>query len=201
MHAGMRTATVLALAAIVAAGGGCSGHEVPPTKPPPNYRTYIMGFSSFPPKLSIASILQTIDTFAPRADAALIVTEPPWDSLLAGRSPDSLIMNNQLGLANYMRARGLRIVVSVDPTNGLNRAQESAALVAAGRSLSEPAVPALYRDYLPAMGTIIHPDYLGIASETNPVRATAPASGYNAGVAAAGAAGAGAGVGGATGDC
>jgi hypothetical protein len=41
-----------ATAALLVAFAGCGGDEV--TKPPPNYRTYIMGFSSFPPKLSIA---------------------------------------------------------------------------------------------------------------------------------------------------
>jgi hypothetical protein len=55
-----------------------------------------MGFSSFPPRLRIASILATIDAFAPHSDAVLIVTEPI----------DSLIRNNQLGLANYFRSRG-----------------------------------------------------------------------------------------------
>jgi hypothetical protein len=72
------------------------------------------------------------------------------------------------------------------PTNGLDRSAESPALVAAGRSLSEPAIQQLYRDYVTAMDTLIHPDYLGLASETNLIRAIAPASLYNALVAAAG---------------
>ena len=168
--------------------GGCSDDHPGVLRPTGASRSYRMGFSPFPPRPDLNLVLVTINIWSQHADAALILTEPPWDSLLAGRSPDSLIRNNQLGLANYMRARGLRIVVSVDPTNGLNRAQESAALVAAGRSLSEPAVQALYRDYVTAMDTIIHPDYLGIASETNLIRAIAPASVYNAVVAAAGAA-------------
>jgi len=176
-------AAALLLAALL---GGCS-EDHPPTGPGvTGSRTYRMGFSPFPPRPDVNLALVTINLWSQRADAALILTDPPWDSLLAGRPPDPLIRNNQLGFANYMRARGLRIVVSIDPTNGLNRAQESPALVAAGRSLSEPAVQALYRDYVTAMDTIIHPDYLGIASETNLVRAIAPASVYNAVVAAAG---------------
>jgi hypothetical protein len=47
-------------------------------------------------------------------------------------------------------------------------------------------VQALYRDYVTAMDTLLHPDYLGVASETNLVRAIAPASVYNAVVSAAG---------------
>jgi len=170
------TACTLLIAGIVA---GCGGDKNP-TKPPANARTYIMGFSSFPPRPTIPLVLQTIDLFALRSDAALIVTEPPWDSLLAGRPPDSLILNNQVGLANVFRGKNLRLVVSIDPTNGLDRSSDSAPLVAAGRSLTEPAIQALYRAYVTAMDTLIHPDYLSVASETNLIRAAAPASLYSA---------------------
>jgi hypothetical protein len=155
------------------------------TKPTPNRRTYFMGFSSFPPRLSIASILQTIDAFAPHSDYGMILAEPPWDSLLAGRPPDSLILANQVGLAAYFRGKGLRVIVSIDPTNGLDRASDAAALVAAGRSLTEPAIQTLYRAYATAMDTLIHPDYLSVASETNLIRLAAPASLYGAVVAVA----------------
>jgi len=144
-----------------------------------------MGFSSFPPRFDPALVVPTIDLWAQRADAGLIVNEPPWDSLLAGKSPDSLIRNNQLGLANYFRAKGLRVVVSIDATNGLNRSSDSNLLVAAGRSLTEPAIQALYRSYVTAMDTLIHPDYIGVASETNLIRAAAPSALYGAVVAAA----------------
>src|SRR6185503_13842099 len=109
---------------------GC-GKDDAVVKPAPNYRTYFMGFSSFPPKLSIASILETIDAFAPHSDYGMILAEPPWDSLLAGRPPDSLIRANQVGLAAYFRSKGLRVLVSIDPTNGLDRASDAAPLVAA----------------------------------------------------------------------
>ena len=179
----------LAVAAVLAGAllSGCS-EDGSPTGPAPNPRTYYMGFSSFPPRPDLNLALVTINLWSQRADAALILTDPPWDSLLAGRAPDSLIRNNQLGLANYYRARGLRVIVSVDPTNGLDRSAEAPKLVAAGRSLTEPAVQQLYRDYVTAMDTLIHPDYLGIASETNLIRAIAPASLYNAVVQAAGSA-------------
>lgn len=178
-----------AVAAVLAGAllGGCS-KDSSPTGPAPNPRTYYMGFSWFPPRPDLNLALQTIGLWSTRADAALIAVSPPWDSLLAGRAPDSLVRNNELGLANYYRARGLRVVVSIDPTNGLDRSAEAPSLVAAGRSLTEPAVQQLYRDYVTAMDTLIHPDYLGIASETNLVRALAPASLYNAVVQAAGSA-------------
>ena len=162
---------------------GC-GKDDAVVKPTPNYRTYFMGFSSFPPKLSIASILETIDAFAPHSDYGMILAEPPWDSLLAGRPPDSLIRANQVGLAAYFRSKGLRVLVSIDPTNGLDRASDAAPLVAAGRSLTEPAIQALFRSYVTAMDTLVHPDYLGVASETNLIRLLAPAPLYDAVVAA-----------------
>jgi hypothetical protein len=176
--------TVILLTALQA---GCS-NDKPPTRPSGSGRTYRMGFSPIPPRPDVNLSLLTINLWSQHADAGLLISEPPWDSLLAGRPPDLLIRGNQLGYAKYIRARGLRVVVSIDPTNGLDRASESSMLVAAGRSLSEPAVQALYRDYVTAMDTIIHPDYLGIASETNLIRAVAPSTVYDAVVAAAAAA-------------
>jgi hypothetical protein len=77
------------------------------------------------------------------------------------------------------------VIVSVDPTNGLDRSGDAAPLEAAGRSLTEPEIQALYRAYATAMDTLLHPDYLGIASETNLIRAIAPPALYAALVEAA----------------
>ena len=178
---------VLAAAAVLAGAlvGGCSNGDHP-TAPSGAARTYYMGFTSFAPRPDFNLAIVTINLWSRRADAALILTDPPWDSLLAGRAPDSLVRNNHLTLANYYRSRGFRVIVSVDPTNGLDRSAEAPKLVAAGRSLSEPAIQQLYRDYVTAVDTIIHPDYLGVASETNLIRAIAPVSLYNAVVQAAG---------------
>jgi len=165
---------------------GCSSSDKPPAPQPP--RTYRMGFSSFPPRPELALLVQTIDLWSQRADMGLVLTDPPWDSLLAGRSPDSLVRNNQLGIANYYRSKGLRVVASIDATNGLDRSADAAALVAAGRSLTEPAIQQLFRNYAVALDTLVHPDYLALASETNLVRAAAPAALYGALVTAANAA-------------
>src|SRR5262245_50404716 len=155
---------------------GCSSDDKPSASGPP--RTYRMGFSPFPPRPDILTLVNTMEAFSTHADMGLVLTEPPWDSLLAGRSPDSLIRNNQLGIATYLRQKGLRIVASIDPTNGLDRSSDAAALVAAGRSLTEPAIQALFRNYAVALDTLLHPDYLAIASETNLIRAAAPPALY-----------------------
>ncbi len=145
-----------------------------------------MGFSSFAPRPDQTLALATINLWTQRGDAALILSEPPWDSLLAGFPADSFVRVVHLPLANYYRGKGLRLIVSVDPANGLDRSSDAAPLVAAGRSLTEPAVQQVYRRYVTAMDTILHPDYLGIASETNLIRAIAPASLYAAVVQVAG---------------
>jgi hypothetical protein len=163
----------LSLAACGSDGGGASpmGASGPP-------RTYVMGFSAIPPRLDPALLRRTIDLWAPRSDAGLVLQEPPWAELLAGQDPEALVRANPFALANDFRARGLRIVGSIDPTNGLDRSAESAALVAAGRSLAEPAVRQLYRRYAAAFVRLVRPESLALASETNLIRAAAPAAVY-----------------------
>jgi hypothetical protein len=154
--------------------------------PAPSPRTYIMGFSAIPPRADPALVPRTIDLWAQRADAGLVLQEPPWAELLAGRDPEALVRANPLGIADYFRGKGLRIIASVDPTNGLDRARDGEALVAAGRSLAEPAVRDLYRRYVGAFVALLRPEALVVASETNLVRAIAPPALYAGLVAAAG---------------
>src|SRR5207344_1823354 len=66
------------------------------------------------------------------------------------------------------------------PTNGLDRGAEDPTLVRLGRSIAEPQVQAVYRAWAAAVDTILHPDWLGLACETNLVRAAAPPSLYAA---------------------
>lgn len=139
-----------------------------------------MGFSGIPPRADLGVLLQAIDLWSLRADAAIMSAEPPWDSLLAGVRPDSLVMRQQLGLANLYRGKGHRVWVYLDPGNGLNRGGDSDPLVAAGRSITEPAIQQLYRAYAVAMDTLIRPDVFGVALETNLIRAASPPALYAA---------------------
>jgi hypothetical protein len=170
----------------VLAGCGGSGTVGPdPTLPS---RTYVMGFSPIPPRPDAALVPPLIDLWARRADAGLVLQDPPWDELLSGRDPEALVRANPLGLASYYRGKGLRVIASIDPADGLDRSRESPALVAAGRSLAEPAVRELYRRYVGAFVTLVRPEALTVASETNLIRATAPPRVYAGIVAAANAA-------------
>lgn len=148
-------------------------------------RTYRVGFSPIPPSNDFPLAIQSLETWTKRADGAIFHTSPPWDSLLAGVPADTLIRHNELGLARYFRAKGLDIVITLDVTDGLNRAQEAPQLVAAGRSLAEPAVRQAYRNFAVAIDTLIHPTRLGLAAETNLIRAAAPPAVYAAVVQAA----------------
>jgi hypothetical protein len=66
-----------------------------------------------------------------------------------------------------MRARDLTVVLTIDPLDGIDRTAEARELRIAGRSLTEPAVQRLYRDYVLAVARLIQPDYLGLAAEVN----------------------------------
>ena len=167
------------LATALIAGLASCGDDDAPTGPGRTPRTYRMGFSSFPPQPNFNSLIQNINTWPAHADVGLILSSPPWDLLLAGHRPDSLVGANEVGLADFYRGKGLRVIVSVDPTNGLDRSADDPKLVAAGRSLAEPEIQMLLRNYVTAMDTLVHPDYISFASETNLVRAAAPESLYD----------------------
>ena len=106
-------------------------------------RGFRMGFSAVPPRNDFPSLLASLAAWTPRADAAVIQTEAPWDSLLAGVPADSIVLRNVVGLAEYYKSKHLEITVVLDPENGLNRASDSDPLVARGRSLTEPAIQQL----------------------------------------------------------
>lgn len=168
------------LALLVAALAGCGGkvRSTAPGVPAP--RTYRMGFSPIGPRPELNVILAAIQMWSTRADAAIIHSEPPWDSLLAGVPAETLITRDRVALVSYLRSFGHRIVLMVDATNGINRTGESQPLVDAGRSLTEPAVQFLYRRYCTVLDSLLRPDFLGLAAETNLIRAGAPASVYAA---------------------
>jgi hypothetical protein len=104
----------------------------------------------------------------------------PWALLLAGTSPEEALRRDGVDLEHYYRSKHLTLVVTIDVTNGLGRESEAPALVAAHRSITEPEVQRLYRNYVRALVEMLHPDFLGLAAETNLVRAIAPRPVYDA---------------------
>jgi hypothetical protein len=176
------SALVAWLLALVVATGlpACSSKVVGPGTTGPLPRSYRMGFSAIPPRADFPSLLAALEAWRTRSDAAIMHISPPWDTLLAGAQTDSAVILAHLGLANYFKGSGRSLVVMLDATNGLDRSAEAPELVAAGRSLTEPAVQQIYRAYAVAIDTILRPAYLGLAAETNLIRAAAPPALYAA---------------------
>ena len=166
----------VSIVALASALGSCSSG----VDPAPTTRTYRMGFSSTPPRLTIQSVIQTITAWEPHSDVALINQGVPWRALLNDTSAALLVNRDLKDLAVHYHGGGMPLIVEIDVTDGLARDKEAPDLVALGRSISEPAVQQVYREYIAAVDSILHPEYLGLAMEVNLVRAVAPASVYAA---------------------
>ena len=165
-----------AIAVFVGVVASCSNGTAPNSAS----RTYRLGFSSTPPRLTIESVIQTITTWEPHADIALINQGVPWRALLSDTSAAELVRRDLKDLAVHYHGKGMPLIVEIDVTDGLARDREAPDLVALGRSISEPAVQQKYREYLAAVDSILHPEYLGLAMEVNLIRAIAPPSVYAA---------------------
>ena len=165
------------LAALAAAVAVACGDGAGPVRAP---RPFLMGFSAFPPRLDSTIVVAAINNWIPHADAAIMHVSPPWTALINGVSAAAAVDDVEVPLANYYRAKGLALVFTVDATDGLNRAAEAPELVALGRSVTDTAIQRLYRQWVTAVATHLHPDYLGLVAETNLIRAAAPDSVYQA---------------------
>jgi hypothetical protein len=146
----------------------------------PTPRSYRMGFSSLPPRLTIPEVLRTIDSVSRHADAALMVVDVPWKALLADTGAAQLVRRDNLPVAQLFRQHVMPIVATIELANGLDRSAEAEALVALGRSIAEPAVQRAYREFVVAFDSIVRPDWLGLAMETNLIRAASKPSVYGA---------------------
>jgi hypothetical protein len=143
-------------------------------------RSYLMGFSVVPPKPDVKVAIQSMEIWTRRADAAIMHLDVPWALLLSGTSPEDALRKDGVDLEHYYRSKHLKLVVTIDVTNGLARESEALALIAAHRSITDQAVQRLYRNYVRALVEMLHPDYLGLAAETNLIRQIAPSPVYNA---------------------
>jgi hypothetical protein len=123
----------------------------------------------------VQSVLQGIDLWSRRAELAIIHEEVPWTDLLGGKSPDAILDDDKVALVQYLRSKGLQLVFMGDLNDGLARESEAPKLRAAGRSITEPAVQQLYRDYLLAVARKLQPAVLGLVAESNLIRLAAPA--------------------------
>ena len=139
-----------------------------------------MGFQNSAPRYDDFDIvIESLNLWTPRADAAMITTEVPWDSLYAGESIQQYVHNNYSGLVAFYRSKHLKLWVYIDPANGLNRASDANALVARHTSIAQDSVQKLYRRFVVVMDSMLKPEHLGLALETNLIRAASTTAIYN----------------------
>ena len=139
---------------------------------PSSSRSYRMGFQNSAPRFDdINLFVQSLQIWTPKSDAAIITTEVPWDSIFAGRSIENYVINNYKALVDYYRSKNLKLWVYIDPQNGLNRTSDARELVTLGKSIALPEVQKVYRRFVIVMDSILRPDHLGLALETNLIRA------------------------------
>jgi hypothetical protein len=141
-------------------------------------RTYRMGFQNFAPRPDYNEYIQSLNMWSTRADAAIISVQLPWDSLLAGVTPQAYITDNYSGVVNYWRAKNFQLWILVDPANGLDRSSDAPILVADNKSIAQTPIQQLYRNYVIALDTMLHPEHLGFALETNLIKGQSPDSIY-----------------------
>src|SRR5580698_1314458 len=77
----------------------------------PAVRTYRMGFATSAPQPNINEIIQSLNIWTKHADAAIISTEVPWDSLLNGEDPVNYVTDNYTTLVGIYRSDNLKLWV------------------------------------------------------------------------------------------
>jgi len=145
----------------------------------PASRTFRMGFQNSAPRIDLDLIIQSLNLWTQRADVAMITTEVPWSELLGGMSVDDYVVNNYKDLVAFYRSKNLKLWVYIDPQNGLDRATDAVDLQQANKSIADADMQLLYQKFTVAMDSILKPDHLGLALETNLIRDASPASIYN----------------------
>jgi hypothetical protein len=169
----MRSTLGALAAALVLTAAACGGGDNQSSSTAT--RTWAMGFTPIPPRPTTAAVIQGIDLWSQRAEYAAIHEELPWTDLLGGMSPDAILDRDKVQLVDYMRSKGLQLYFMADLTDGLSRGEEAPQLRALGRSITEPAVQQALRSYLLAVDRKLRPEIIGLAAETNLIRAAAPA--------------------------
>ena len=168
----MRNLCIVALTLIFFS---CNKHDVVNDS-----RSFRMGFQNSAPRFDdINLFVRSLNLWTTRADAAIISTEVPWKELLAGTNAAIYVNDHYKDLASFYRNRNLMLWVYIDPQNGLERSSDAQALVAAGKSIAQADVQAKYRNFVIAMDSILKPEHLGLALETNLIRLASSPSIYN----------------------
>lgn len=149
----------------------CNVKDEMPSDPEIDNLNWYMGFMNSAPRPGDLELsLQVLDIWTSRADAAIINVEVPWQAIFDGQSISDIVDERFTGLAQFYRSRNLKLWVYIDPQNGLDRSSDAVELQNAGRSIAEPEIQNLYKEFVVVMDSILKPDHLGLALETNLIR-------------------------------
>ncbi len=134
-------------------------------------RSYGMGFFLTPSTPTVDATIALVPEMAKVADYAMIQRDVPWTRIVAGDSFDKIIDDEYVELVKYLRGNGLKIVLLVDPLDGLNRRDESPEAVKNGKTLLDADTRAIHAGWVKELVARIKPDYIGLASEINTLAA------------------------------
>ncbi len=166
LRRGLVTVFLLLLLAMAGGCGDAARQQTPVTPSSPEPRSFSMGWAPTPPQPTVESLIETANAMAPVSEMAIVQRPVPWARLFAGETLASLVAG-EVSLAQFLRGLNLEIVWLVDPLDGLNRTRETPELVAAGRSILEPAIRSLHEQWVLEIARQIQPLYLGLGSEIN----------------------------------
>ncbi len=148
----------------------------PATTSSGNSRSYRMGFAISAPNSQL--VFQSLNMWTTRADAAIISTQIPWAVLYGGTTPEAYINQNYKDLATFYRSKNFKVWVYLDPVNGLDRTADAYDLAALGKSIAQPEPQARFARFAFLMDSLLKPDHLGLALESNAVRGLSPSNIY-----------------------
>lgn len=170
----MRSALSFSIVILILGFTGCSSENEKPV------RTYRMGMQNSAPRFDDVDLfIQSLNIWTVRADAAMITTEVPWEELLSGTDPVDYVIDNYLDLVNFYRVKNFKLWVYIDPQNGLDRTSDAVELQNVNKSIADADMQQYYRRFTFVMDSILRPEHLGLALETNLIRDAASSAIYN----------------------
>lgn len=153
---------------LLAFGGGCAGkgEQTTPT---------LYGFFPTPAKVSIDSLLVTLNGISKHADVVMLQERVPWADFASGPDAVSRAFADLKNLVGLVDDRGLGRIFVVDPLNGLDRRQFIGVPEEWGEpSFADERIRAAYKNFALRLAREFEPQYLGLGSEINTYLATYP---------------------------
>ena len=151
-----------------ACGGNGSGTPPATLSGDGQSRSYAMGISSLPPKLTEDSYAQTFQLAASAGEVILIQHTVPWKDMLAGDLSENTVQTTQRETA-LARENGLDLFVAIDPTDAAAGRSQLAGLPEdlAGAGFANEEVRRAFTAYAQYVAENYRPKYLALGVEIN----------------------------------